>query len=82
MAVRKYNPFLKYDNIHWRDTLLEYDAGGLLIYIGKSLVPNASQSVGNLWYISKCTYDVSDQLVRVEWNLIGNWNDRAALDWA
>lgn len=80
MATRNQNPFIGSTDIQWRDERYAYDGSGNMIYMGRSLVPNASTSQGGLWWVWKFTYDASDVLQRRQSDS-GNWDDRTTLRW-
>ena len=83
MATRNHNPMLGVHDLDakWRDIKYDYTSGNL-DYMGFSIQHNASTSVGNFWWIWKFTWDLTPNLERREGYLVGNWDDRASLNWA
>lgn len=63
------------------ETRLENTAEGKILYVGKSIIPNASTSE-KIWYIKKLYYDVNGFIDRVQLPDDGpsftySWDDRA-----
>lgn len=79
MALRNHNPLLRNTDIIWRDKRYSNNVSNLVEYIGKTVVPNASTSTGDLWWIWKITYS-GIYITRIQMDR-GNWDDRASLDW-
>ena len=64
---------------YWRDVRLEYSDGNL-IYRAANYFHDALTTDTN-WEIWKYTWDISENLTRIEGPLPGSWDDRAALNW-
>ena len=64
----------------WKYKRFDYTSGDL-DYMGKSEHHRAATDVGSLWYIWKFTWDGTD-LTLMEGPLVGNWDNRASLNWA
>ncbi len=67
------------DWAYFKDQRFQY-SGSDLIYIGYHTDHKAPESDEN-WYIWKCTYDGSNNLLRQQGPLIGAWENRTTLDW-
>ena len=82
MTNLQYDPFNRDHGVEapWRDERYEYNTDGLMIYMGRSLTPNASTSTGSLWFVWKFSYEVSLRLTRRQRDN-GNWDDRTSLNW-
>lgn len=63
----------------WLDTRFDYTSGDL-DYKGSSETHNAPTSSGDHWHIWKYTW-VDSNPTRIEY-LVGNWDNRATMDWA
>ena len=82
MAKRFNNPLLDAQELDskWRHVKYDYTSGNL-DYMGFSLTHKASTSSDNLWWIWKFTWNATPNLTDREGYLVGNWDDRANLDW-
>lgn len=82
MATRNHNPLLGMQDLDskWRDVRYDYTSGNL-DYIGFCLSNKGSTSAGEIWWIWKFTWDATPNLSRRQGYLVGNWDDRADLDW-
>ncbi len=63
----------------WKNTRLDYDGSGNLIYKGCHFRGGASPS-DQYWVIWKLEWS-SGNLVRIQGPLEGAWSDRASLGW-
>lgn len=62
----------------WVEQRLDYVGGSNLIYLGKHKSKGAPESELG-WYITKFTYDGSNNLTSTTGAVIGRWSERAAL---
>ena len=64
----------------WKDVRFDYGTGDL-DYRGCNITHKAATDE-ETWEIWKFTYDVSNNVTRIEGPLSGSWDNRASLDWA
>lgn len=67
-------------NSYFKDTRMDYDGSGNLIYWGVNFV-HKNDTAATDWEIRKYTYGANG-ITRIEGPLKGAWDDRATLDWA
>ena len=65
----------------WGDIRYEYDGSGNVIYKGATIFHKAATDT-EVWVVWKYTYDVSDNVTRIEGPLAGTWDGRASLEWS
>ena len=63
----------------WKDQRFEYSETNL-IYKGVHRLHDVLDT-DTEWLVWKFTYDVSDNLIRIEGPLPGSWNGRASIAW-
>jgi hypothetical protein len=64
----------------WHDQKFDYDISSNLIYRGLHEMHKIGDS-NTEWEIWKYTYNVGNNVTRIEGPLRGSWTDRAALAW-
>jgi YD repeat-containing protein len=67
------------------DSKGDYDGSGNLIYYGRAAIGSATSSA--VWAIRKLTYDVSGNLLTIQWangnaNYVNVWDNRASYSYS